>query len=207
MTVNEKANNIAANLAKMGLEDPTVIGKINIKKEAYGTVVRVVETDPMKLSELCGRATDIRYKGIEVDKAGGEIVDLNIHVFMDAVEIGYVDSDAQFNFKAARNLRDCVGWAVATDLGQERVLSYDLDVQVEALGRSIRMAPPLEAEFADVLKDFFFSGAFAQEVMKTMQYQVASRFGDGYCGVKTLFWRVGTRTLRGQEHEGFSFCY
>lgn len=198
---NTAIQNILANLSAFGLKDMNVIGKFGIRADFDGPVLRMVELK-MTLAGMCGDASNFRYKLSELAK--GEMPDSYIQVEKDGQRIGYIDSDRQFNFTAAPTLRECLGWAVATDFGQVQLLKFDLTAETRSLEQTISAGPFDEPSMLD---EYFFEGAFDEQVQKTVEYHRSSRFADGYCGVKNLFWQVGTRTLLGKEHPGFEFSY
>lgn len=190
---------IKTNLEQFSLEDMEVTGIF--LKDGYGEEEAGRAT--MLLSEICG----LRYEGL-AKKLGLNPRELRLQILVekDDKRIGHIDCDGRFHYESAPDLRTCIGWAVVTDLGREQLLNYDLDQETEALARSIRSAPPLDEE-EEVLKAFFFDGDFARQIQVTMGYKKGSRFADGYCGVKNTFWQVGTLTIRGKKHPGFTFGY
>lgn len=196
---------IRENLARFGIEDSRVTAKVEITAGYDGAVIRTVEVGVDLLSNFCLPFS--LWPKVELDKSAGEKVKLWMLIFLGEERIGYINSDGQFNFTAAPDLRVCVGWAVASDYGREKVLDYDLSFEVNKLEYAIKMASPVDGTHEEDLKKLFFEGAWKRAIVEVMQYKKGSRFCNGYCGVTTMFWEVATRTIRGREHPAFPFFY
>lgn len=98
----------------------------------------------------------------------------------------------------APDIRTALGWRIATDGGREYLIQFfDLDQAARFIVETIRMKGTSQDAFFDsfsaVLKSVFVFGR-------------TSRFSDGYCGAKTLLWRMATREV-GEEHGGYPFAY
>lgn len=182
---------IRANLQAFGLEDLEVVGVLTDRDSGQ----EIGRSEPVALSELCG----LRYRrlakklGLDPQQAGFEITILG-----DRIVIGRIDSDGDFDYEAAPNLRTALGWKIATDGGRERLIEFfDLDRAARSLLDTIR-ANGTEREA--------FFGPYFDALKRVFVYERTSRFADGYCGAADPLWRAATREL-GQEHEGYPFCY
>lgn len=192
---------IRANLKNLGIEDMTVVGVLYYSDDEC-TPGRVRFRDgkeagriEMLLSDLCG----LRYNGL-AKQLGVEPKDVSfrIDIEKDGKKIGRIDSDGDFNFEAAPDLRTALGWKVVTDGGRVRQIEFfNLEQATGALLDTIRTS--------GIEKEAFF-GPYFEMLQRVFVYEQTSRFGDGYCGAATTLWRVATREL-GQEHPGHSFCY
>jgi hypothetical protein len=190
-------------LSSFGIKDLEVIGKIDVLSDKRYFKLRTIETrQTWKLSELCVKSTDL---GQDVRSCCQvmERVDFDINVFEEGQRIGYIDSDCRFLFEAAPDLRTCVGWAVATDVGHSErspldPFHYDLDQAVERITSLLGTSPLPEGS----LKEFFFR-TFQPMVSEIMAWNKGSRYGGGYCTWGPLYWEVGTRLLWGKSHPGF----
>lgn len=204
MNIQQKTAFILANLKNFGVTDVVVTGKVDVRS-ARGDTVRAVALGSISLALLCATSSDVLS---DICKAAekGESVGCNIDVLKDGEPIGYIDSNGRFKYTAAPDLRTCLAWAVATDRGQhESVTDYDLDSEAKNVADTFSLAPPLVG-YDEYLKPHFF-GEFWATVACAIGNNKGSRFSDGYCGVMCLLWQVGTRTIRGLEHKGFSFSY
>lgn len=199
-----EAQIIRENLARFGIEDPQVTAKLDIARKHGGATLRTVEMGPDLLSNFCLPFGVWPTGELSTD----EEARLKMAIFLGGEQVGYVDSDGQFNFTAAPNLRVCVGWAVATDWGRQNLLDgYNLDYEVNKLEYAVREAPPLDGSADDLLRHYFLNGVWNFAVLEAMAYEKGSRFGNGHCAVKTLYWMVATRTIRERLHAGFPFIY
>lgn len=109
-----------------------------------------------------------------------------------------VHCDGDFDYSTAPDLRTALGWKVATDGGRERIIEgFDLDEATRCI------LAVIERHGTD--KGNFF-GSYGTVVQETIVVDRTSRFGDGYCGAKTVLWQVATRQL-GVAHEGYPFMY
>lgn len=180
---------IRENLARLELEDILVTAVIDDRDgEELGST-------EMNLSDVCG----LRHGGIE-KLLGITTRDVNLHVrvLRDGQMIGRVDSDGDFNYTAAPDLKTAIGWKVATDGGRTMLIEgFDLDSAARMLLETIRLN--------GTYKEAFF-GPYFNALKKIFVYEKTSRFSDGYCGAASTLWRVATREL-GQEHEGYDFWY
>lgn len=179
---HEVAANIQTNLKRFGLEDERVRGEFDGMRGK-------VDMGEHPLSELCAAWRDKRN---------------DMRVFRDEAEIGFIKGDGQFFFVGAPDLRQCLGWVIATDLGQEKVLDYDLDIEAGQLSATFNEAPSPDGD-QDKLRTFFFDGSFSQKLKDAVKKDKSSRFDDGYYAAMNVLWHVGTRTILGRGHRGFDF--
>lgn len=173
-----------------------------------GTVL--TPSNPVQVSALAAFSRELRTEADKIDNVGPQ--DFTLRLARPALTggeseyIGHIDSDSRFYFRAAPDLRTCLAWAVATDLGQTRVLDgYDLEADVERLSNAIRRAPFGQAD--EMIEAYFFDTWMEREVQEVYGYQRSSQFSGGYCTAAARLWQVGTRTLLGNEHPGFSFVH
>lgn len=193
LLIARRLANVLANLGMFGISDPLVLGVVNITQGRQGGLLRTVDFAGTTLSTLCVQSEKLR-GSIELDKEANEHAAFRIRVLIEDSEIGFIDSDGRFHYSAARTLCVALGWAVATDLGRDKVLDYDLAAHVAALSNAIGYRP-------DAGRFDEFSRAFAIAMAK----DTGSRFGDGRLGFLNLLWRIGTHTLQGQEQESIPF--
>ncbi len=189
---------VRGNMSLYRLEDMNVLGKIDVTSESGAVILRTVETIPMRLTDLCFKSSAVH---AEITCAEGEHKFFETKVFRDGIEIGYIDSSQQFNYTAAPDLRTCVAWAAVTDLGQEKRLDYDVDAAAQELTTFIQGVPD------DTVASQRFFGEFKPLLKKVFAVKIASRYGDGYLGVASLFWTVATRTILGRELPHPHFLY
>lgn len=192
---------IRANLDRMGVNDLTVIGVLHYSDDKPipggiefrdGKEAGRVE---MLVSDLCG----LGYSGV-ANRLGIESRKLSFYIVVeqDGKEIGYVDSDGRFRYKAAPDFRSALGWQIATDGGRVSLIeNFNLDEASEMVLSTIRVN--------GVEQNAFFDPYFAA-LSRVFVAGHTSRFGDGYCGAAITLWRVATRQL-GEEHRGYSFSY
>ncbi len=192
---------IRDNLARLGIQDMIVIGVLYFSNnERFPNGVRFRDGREagrveMLLSDLCGLRHGGLAKRFGVDPGK---VSLRIAIELNGKCIGHVDSDGDFDYEAAPNLRTALGWKVATDGGRVRLIEgFDLDEASRRLSEVI-------LRFG-ICKTVFL-GPWMKALEKVFVYEKTSRFGDGYCGAANTLWRVATREL-GQEHEGYEFYY
>jgi hypothetical protein len=203
----KRSQKIQKNLANFGINDIKVIAIIKIK-EKYGdttAVVGEIKIGPIKLSNLCACYEKIWGKSKQEVSQNKKVLDYNAKIFSADKNqpLGYIDSDSRFNFLAAPNLRLCVGWAVASDLGRNKVVEYNLDLQIKKLNCFFSLINKITNE--ERLKQCF--GYFVSLLeIETMKYGIASRFSDAFCSYSNLFWKVGTRK-NGKEHSGFPISH
>jgi hypothetical protein len=192
---------IRANLENMGVKDLVVVGVLHFsdnKRIEGGIRFRdgnEAGRAEMLLSNLCG----LRYRGL-AKQFGVELKDVSLRIVVEqnGKVIGHIDSDGDFDYEAAPDLRTALGWKIATDGGRERLIeSFNLEQEAASLLDTIRTC--------GVSEEAFFGGYF-DTLKRVFVYKHTSRFGDGYCGAATTLWRVATREL-GEEHAGYPFCY
>ncbi len=203
------AQNIQANLTILGLTDMMVTGMMsgNQSLDQAGGTIPVTDA-PMLLSTLCAESHTLRHSAeMKHRQAGGNQFQLNsynIQVVNDAGDtIGKIDSDGVFQYTAAPDLALCLGWAIATDIGRNKVIE---DVSLQNLTSSTQ--DRITGAVSNAMSQDYFFGDWMNFLEKDlMVYDRTTRFGDGYCGVANLFWEVGLRTLFGIEHSGYDFAY
>lgn len=193
---------IRANLESFGIIDPKVTGVLHLSDNESipggghrfrdGREVGRVE---MSLSDICG----LRYSGL-AGKLGVEpqTVSLRVYLEEDGRRIGHIDSDGDFDYEAAPDLRTALGWKIATDGGRTALIKdFDLDQATKSILDTVRSR--------GTSKDAFYR-SFFEVVKEVFVYKHTSRFGDGYCGAVTVLWHAATREL-GEEHPGYPFAY
>lgn len=183
-------NVIRANLQSLGIEDMQVTGVVMGRDR----MTRLGQGQ-MLLSDLCG----LRYCGMakHVGVAMKD-ADFNIVVEKDGVRIGHIDSDGDFDYEQAPDLRTALGWKVATDGGRSALIeAFDLNRATDSILETVRIS--------GTGQNAFFNPFFGT-LKSVFVYGRTSRFADGYCGAATTLWRVATRVL-GNEHPGYSFAY
>mgnify|MGYP001610153397 CR=1 FL=1 len=195
--------NIRASLRLLDLHDLKVVGKKRMMPSGYdplhnGKAELVVLTpETLLLSELCGGGQQLaRNRGMDL-----RTYSYCIEVFQGDAYIGYVDPLGRFSYAAARDLRTALGWAVATDLGQERPLTYDLPLEAGRLEAEIRhgIRGKSEAE----LETFFFAD-WQHAVRRALAQGKGSRFENAHLALQIELWRVGTRRILSRVHIGFA---
>jgi hypothetical protein len=193
---------IRTNLKRFGIEDMTVTGILylsdNRPTPTGGVHFREgpeVGRVKMLLSDLCG----LRFSGLaEKFGVGPRDVSFRVKIKKEGKFIGWIDSDGDFDYKAAPDLRTALGWKIATDGGREYLIDYfDLDQATKSILETIRSNGKSK-------KAFF--GPFFEAIQRVFVSEWTSRFGDGYCGAAPTIWRVATREL-GEEHRGYTFWY
>lgn len=180
---------LRANLAQFGLEDILVTGLIQVTRRGAKTTSSSVELGPMHLSQLCGSVRGLLNTRRSDEMAGW------VQVLQDGQSIGVIDSDKRFHYSAAPDLRTALGWALATDLGQTKVLSPVLDSATKGIETVIRKAP-VDGDEKAVLS--YYTGTFNTQVQRTFVYQKTSRFADGHFGPRDTLWKVGTKAIHGR---------
>lgn len=181
---------IRANLRRMGIEDMVVTGVLSMRDGG----AELGRTDVL-LSDLCS----LRYSGLAI-MLGFDLkkADFHIKVEKDGNVLGHIDSDGDFNYFGATDIRTALGWKVATDGGRVRIVDgFDLDTVSKWL---------LQDVSGDISEDNFRNGYFAKTVKEAFVADKTSRFGDGYCGAKVVLWYVATRQV-GTPHDGYQIMY
>lgn len=191
---------IRANLEAFGIQDMTVTGVLHYSEKDRALNGRFRKGEEagrieMLLSDLCG----LRYSGLaEMFNAELEEVFIHIDVVQDGKVIGLIDSDGDFDYEAAPDLRTALGWKIATDGGRVCLIgSFDLDQATTWLLDTIR---------ANGIEKEAFFGTYFATLKRVFIYRRTSRFADGRFGAATTLWHVATRAL-GKEHPGYPFCY
>lgn len=192
----DKAQYVRSNLQQFGLPDLQVVGKRWIENEAADERF-VLETEPMSLSELCGNCPEVQYA------PGYRVAGYSTTVFdLEGAIIGFIDSDRRLCYNAAPDIRTCVGWSAATDLGRTQHLVFNVDEAAKRVVEAMSWCPELR-DGGKALNEFFF-GDFMTAVKEAIPRNSGSRFEDGGAAITPL-WRVATRTLKGAEHPGFPY--
>lgn len=112
--------------------------------------------------------------------------------------IGRIDSDGDFDFDEAPDLRTALGWKIATDGGRGGLeKEFDLTAAAQNILATIR---------SHGTSNEAFFGPYFGVLGSILVAGHTSRFGDGHCGAAIPLWRVATREL-GMPHEGYSFEY
>lgn len=181
---------IRRNLRSMGVEDMAVTGSV-----CFYDGNEAGRAD-MLLSDLCG----LRYSGL-AEHLGVEPsnVAVTIVVEQNGKVIGRVDSDGDFDYEAAPDLRTALGWKIASNGGRVRIVEFfNLDQAAVALLDTIRTH--------GVGKEAFF-GSYFETLKRVFVDGHTSRFGEDTCSsAATTLWHVATREL-GEEHRGYSYVY
>lgn len=181
---------IRANLETLGIADMTVTG---VLKTRDGTVLGELE---LPLSDLCG----LRYRGVATKLGIVDLQDVGFRIIVrkDGEDIGHIDSDGDFDFEAAPDLRTALGWKIATDGGRVHLIEgFDLDAASSKILETVMVF--------GTSREVFFNLYFSA-LKRIFMYEKTSRFSDGYCGAATVLWRVATKQL-GKPHDGYPFCY
>lgn len=195
-THNDGAQYVRSNLQQFGLTDQQVIGKRWVQNDR-GDERFVLETQPMELSELCGNSPEVQYA------PGYKTADYMTRVFdPKGAIIGVIDSDRRFLYNSAPDIRSCIGWAVATDLGRTQHLNFNLDEAARVVTEAMGWCPELRGGDRE-LKEFYF-GTYRDTVKEIIKRDVSTRFDDGGAA-HTPLWRVATLKLKGEEHPGFPY--
>jgi hypothetical protein len=177
------------NLQNWGVEDFEVTFQIE-SGEMQGPIsmMELVST----FREITGPAEPLK-PGVLASIFVGKVT-----VFRDDVEIGYIRSNGTFRYLAASTIRDALAWAIATDIGQEKLVRVGIDRLADHVQTVVSMNGTNE--------DAFF-GPWFRAMKKVFAYGLTTRYGDGHCGHAISMWKIATRIIFGQEHEGYSFMY
>ncbi len=204
---SEIAAQIAESLRRFKIEDIPVIGRTMLLEGGQkATPIRIIETGPVRLTQLCAQAGLWREHCVPRNRSAYERVRPTIDVVHEDVLIGTIDHDYIFSYSNAPDLRTCVGWAVATDQGRWHLFEYDLDRTIQAITRSLqKLGDPSVASRGEVMK-VYCEGEFGEAIRVHLRQGNGSHFIGGCTEeAKNAIWRVATRTLFGQEHAGFIF--
>lgn len=180
---------IRHNLKTLGIDD------MMVEVELLTNLGTTVGSKRMLLSDACC----LRFSGL-CKEIGAEAKDMSTQLIIckDSEPIGHVDSDGDFDYEGAPDLRTALAWKIATDGGRHMLIHCNVDQDAERILDTIR--------YNGVSQDAFF-GPYFDVLKRVFVYKNTSRFGDGYCGAATTLWRVATRELFGMQHPGYSFCY
>lgn len=157
------------------------------------------ELEGISLVQLCATAPERRQALAPYKR--GETPILNFFITQDGKEIGRVDSDSQFHYTAAPDLRTALGWAMATDGGRGRSLKFDLEVVTRDLVTDvIKTLHPYA-----ISQRYFFEG-WHPAMNKAFKAVGGSRYSDAL-SFSNLLWRILTREYLGEEHPGYGFSH
>lgn len=205
---SEIAAQIAEGLKGFGLEDIPVVGRtMLLEGDREHTPIRIIETGPTTLTLLCAQADLWCEHCVPRNRSAYERVRGTLEVLRQDELIGMIDLNHVFSYSAAPDLRTCIGWVVATDLGRRRLFDYDLDVAVSAIAESVRGLGNLSTAPRGEVMKVYCEGAFGEAVRVHLRQDHGSRIiGSGSTQeAKRAIWQVAVRTLLGQEHAGFIF--
>ena len=174
----EKEGNILRNLEIFHLRNFQIVGRVKIfNVDSYSTLKRFETLRQMNLVHLCVGLKEFSHE-VKHESKEWEVVDSKIiSVFypVGSFEIGHIDKEGIFYFEESSNLRECLGWLLATSIGRYGALNHDLDQEV------IRLEHAIKYNFFKVFFERCFSGSFVSlsfpplKVLEDMFKRVVNR--------------------------------